>query len=793
MFQNYLTVALRKLAKQRDYALLNILGLGLSVACSVLIFALVRHHFSFDTYHKNAARTARIVMDVHTEKVMPFSGIPNPMGKTLRAECAFLEQTAMRADHDEVLITVVDEGGNRHKYREEGKFAWVEPDYLRILDLPLLRGDAGALSEPNTVLISERVARKYFGSAEAVGKTLRLQNETDLRVVGILRDLPVHTDYPQEILGSWESLKTQTGLANSLDSWGGARGGTFCFALLKEGHGVAELDAFLGGITKTHPHPELASLFSYKARPLKELHFDTEYGFGNNKKYIWALACIGIFLLVTACVNFVNMATAQAITRAREVGVRKSLGSTRGQLFRQFIFETSLIVGASLLVGILLARVALPYLNTWLDMELAFDAPLTKALAGFLILLAVTLTFLAGFYPGLMQSGFSPVTALKSVTELPNAGGFSLRRLLVTSQFAISQILIIGAAVITAQMRYAQDIDWGFRPGAILTLEVPESAKMKTLQQELSQLAGVQNVSLCYQPPASSSNNHTGVQYDNRPESEPWLVNSKPADAAYVETFGLQLVAGRNLQPSDTAREFLVNETFVKKLNLASPEDILNKSISVDGKKAPVVGVLRDFHHWDLSEAISPITISTRSDGYETCALQLRPGNPEATLAQVREVWERQFPDHFYEHSFMDERLGDFFETETTILRLVRAFAGIAIFIGCLGLYGLAAFMVNRKRKEVGIRKSLGASVPGILWLFGREYAKLIAVAFVVAAPLAWWAMTGWLEDYTYRITPGAGIFVVSLLTTMLVAVLTVGVQSVRAALANPVKALRSE
>lgn len=793
MFQNYLTIALRKLAKQRDYVLLNVLGLGLSVACSILIFALVRHHFSFDTYHKNAARTARVVMDVRTETVMPFSGIPNPMGKTLRADCAFLDQTAMRSDEDDVLITVADEGGNRHKYREESKFAWVEPDYLRILDLPLLRGDAAALSEPNTVLLSERLARKYFGSADAIGKTLRLQNETDLRVVGILHDLPLHTDYPQEILASWESLKTQTDLYNELDSWGGARGGTFCFALLKEGHNIGELDAFLIDITKKHPHPDLASLFSYKARPLTELHFDTDYGFGNNKKYIWALACIGIFLLLTACVNFVNMATAQALTRAREVGVRKSLGSTRGQLFRQFMFETSLIVGTSLLVGALLARLALPHLNEWLDVQLAFDAPLVQALAGFLALLAVALTFLAGFYPGLMQSGFSPVVSLKAAAELPNAGGFSLRRLLVTTQFAISQMLIIGAAVVTAQMRYAQNTDWGFRPGAILTLEVPEPAKMKTLQQELSQLSGVQTVSLCYQPPASSSNNHTGIQYDQRPKSEPWLVNSKPADAAYVETFGLQLVAGRNLQPGDTIREFLVNETLVKKLNLASPEEILNKTIMVDGTTAPVVGVLRDFHHWDLSQAISPIAVGTRSSGYQTCAVQLRPGNPEAALAQVREIWERQFPDHFYEHRFMDERLGDFFETETTILRLVRSFAGIAIFIGCLGLYGLATFMVNRKRKEVGIRKSLGASVSGILWLFGKEYARLIAIAFVIAAPLAWWAMNAWLEDYTYRIALGAGIFALSLLATLLVAVLTVGVQSVRAALANPVKALRSE
>jgi ABC-type lipoprotein release transport system permease subunit len=793
MIQNYLTIALRKLSKQRDYALLNVLGLALSIACSILIFALIRYHLSFDTWHQNANRTARVLMDVQTEIVMPFPGVPTPMGKVLRNECAFLEKTAMRSAHEEVLISVVNDLGDKDKYKEMGKFAWIEPEYVEILGLPLTQGDIGGLKEPNTVAITENLAHKYFDNAEPLGKTLRLNNRTDLRVVAVLRDLPENTDYKQEILGSWETLKNLAGESDGLDNWGGARGDNYCFALLREGHSMGELEAFMPQMIKKYPHPDKADLFQYKAKPLLGLHFDTDYGFGVDKKYLWALGCIGLFLLITACVNFVNMATAQALTRIREVGVRKSLGSTRGQLFWQFMFETGLIVAVSLLVGFLLARLALPYLNNWLDVSLRFDAPLLAALTIFLIGLGITLTFLAGFYPGLMQSGFSPVVSLKASADVPGAGGFSLRRMLVTTQFIISQVLIIGAAVITAQMRYAQEANWGFRPGAILTLEVPEQDNMRSLQQQLSQIAGVKSVSLCYQPPATGSNNQTGFKYDNRPEGEPWLVNDKPADAHYVETFGLELVAGRNIQPSDTTREFLVNETFVKKLNLASPNDILNKMITLEGAKSPVVGVLRDFHNWSLEEPISPILISSRAKGYETCAVQLDPGNPAPALAQIREVWERHYPDHFYEHRFMDERMADFLETESMLLRLVRSFAGIAIFIGCLGLYGLASFMVTRKRKEVGIRKTLGASIPGILWLFGKEYTRLILIAFALAAPIGWWAMNAWLEDYAYRISIGTGIFLISLLATFIIAVMTVGVQSVRAALANPVSSLRSE
>ncbi|MCE7924418.1 MAG: hypothetical protein DYG98_15335 [Haliscomenobacteraceae bacterium CHB4] len=793
MIHNYLTVALRKISKQRDYVLLNVLGLGLSVACGILIFALIRYHLSYDTYHKNADRTARVVMDVRTETLMPFSGVPTPMSKTLRAECAFLEKTAMRSGQDEVLVSVVNDGGEKEKFKETEKFAWVEPEYLEILDLPLLHGDGGALAEPNTVVISEKLAQKYFGSTNALGKILRLNNETDLRVVGVMQELPNNTDYKQEILGSWATLKSSSASANGLDSWAGARGDNYCFALLKEGHDIRELEAFMPFINKKYPHPESPELFTYKARPMPGLHFDTEYGFSMDKKYLWALGFIGLFLLITACVNFVNMATAQALNRIREVGVRKSLGSTRGQLFWQFMFETALIVAASLIAGFLLARIALPYLNNWLDENLHFDVSLLTALAAFLVILGIFLTFLAGFYPGLMQSGFNPVVSLKAAADVPNMGGLSLRRVLVSSQFVISQVLIIGAAVVTEQMRYAQEADWGFRPGAVLTLEVPDRHNMKSLQQQLSQIAGVQSVSLCYQPPAADANNQTGVRYENRPEGEPWLVNTKPADANYLETFGLQLVAGRNLQPGDTTREYIVNETFVKKLNLASPDEILNKKISIEAKAAPVVGVIRDFHNWQLSEPISPIVINCYAAGYQTCAVQLIPGNPTSALAQIREVWERHYPDHYYEHRFMDERMDDFLETENMILRLVRTCAGIAIFIGCLGLYGLAAFIVTRKRKEIGIRKTLGASVPGILWLFGKEYTRLIIIAFILAAPLAWWVMNAWLEDYTYRISVGAGIFAISLLATFAVAVLTVGVQSVRAALANPVSSLRSE
>lgn len=795
MFQNYFNVAFRNLRKNRVYALLNTFGLGLSIACSILLFLLLRHHLSYDTWHKNAARTARFATEIHVEQVFPLSGVPNPMSVALREDFAFLEKSAMVKNTENAQITVQQGGGVPAKYKEVAALAFVEPEIFDILDFPLLHGDIAALKEPNTVLLTEKTARKYFGETDPLGKIIRLDTEFDLRVAGILRDMPDNSDYKREIFVSWTTLKNIPGEKESIDSWGGINSDTYCLSLLQPGVGFDRLYAAMPGFSDKHTHPDGKDIFEYKAFPMTDLHYDGDYGFGIEKSYLWALGMIGLFLLITACVNFINMATAQALGRAREVGVRKSLGSTRGQLFWQFMAETGVIVVFSALLGLCLAFVALPYLNNWVEQQLRIDLMGDWKLYGFMALLSVVIVFLAGAYPGLVQSRFQAVQSLKGEVERKKVGGFTLRRALVTVQFAISQILIIGTVVITAQMNYAREKDWGFRPEAIVSVPIPtdELSKMNALYQQISGLSGVKSATLCYRPPASGSNNQTGIRLEGRESGENWIVNTKSADVHYLETFGLQLVAGRNLQPSDTVREYLVNEQVVKKLNLSGPEDLLGKNIIVDGSKGEVVGILRDFHNWSFQNAIAPIAISTRSNNYAMCAVKLEAGHPGAALAAMERIWSGLYPDHYYEHHFMDEQMAEFLETETILLRLIRSFAGIAVFIGCLGLYGLAAFMAARKTKEVGIRKTLGASIGSIFWIFGKEYARLLVIAFAVSAPLAWYVMHQWLQDYVYRINISVGIFLLTLGMTAFIAGITVAVQTARAALANPVRSLRSE
>jgi hypothetical protein len=414
----------------------------------------------------------------------------------------------------------------------------------------------------------------------------------------------------------------------------------------------------------------------------------------------------------------------------------------------------------------------------------------------FLLILLTVVTFLSGAYPGLILSGFQPVLALKGKLTQRHIGGFSLRRILVITQFTISQLLIISTIVIAGQIHYSRQTDLGFDKNAVVLLPVPSADKQKMahLRTGITSISGVQQASFCYTAPASQDNNTYGMIFDNRGQDEPFNVNTKYADDQYLSTFGLPLVAGRNLYPSDTAREFLVNETMVQKLHLHSPSEVLGKKISIkDQFHGTIVGVVKDFYNYSFRQEIAPICIVSDYTNYSLCAVKLNMNSVRSELAAIEKVWSAAYPEYSYSYEFFDDSIAKFYETDTMMLTLVEIFAGIAILIGCLGLYGMVSFMALQKTKEIGVRKVLGAGIHDILWLFGREFTRLLLVAFLVAAPLAWLAMQRWLQDFAYRIHIGAQIFLLGLLSTFIIAALTVGYRTLCSAFANPVKSLRSE
>jgi putative ABC transport system permease protein len=797
MLKNYFKIAFRNLTRNKMYGFINVLGLAMSMTCGILIFTLIKYHLGFDNFHKDKNRIYRFVTEQQRDDISYAASVPPPFGKAFRNDYAFAEKVARFVTYHDVLISIND-GHDIRKFREKEGVSFAEPEFFDIFNFPLLLGDKNTiLTEPNTVIITERLAKKYFGTENAINKTIHLENKNDLKITGVLKNIPVNTDEKAEIYVSWLTMKSFNEWYASDDAWGGISTELQCFTRLRPNVTSAQTEKLLPAYV-TKYRPKNKNVHHYKLQPLSEVHFDGRYGGVMEKRNLWILSFIGLFLIITACVNFINLATAQALKRSREVGIRKVLGSLRGQLFRQFIAETALITVAAAVVAITLAYLILPLVNSWFKTQMSIDLLSDGQLLLFIPLLVLFVTFLAGSYPGLILSSFKPVTAIKGKLSHQNIGGFNTRRALIVIQFSISLILIIGMIVISRQMKYAKQSDLGFNKDAVIMIPTGfDSAGIaqNTLRNELGTVPGVEKVSLCYAAPASGENWNTSIRFDTRVEDELFKVSMKAADDRYVGTFGLQLVAGRNIFPADSVREFLINETMVKKLGLKSAQEALGKKIFFQGGTVSgvICGVLKDFHDLSFHSDINAVCITSYAANYTSYAVKINMKKARNVLPALEKKWSGIHADKIYEYQFLDERIAEFYETEETMLKLVRIFSFLAIIIGCLGLYGLISFMAAQKIKEIGIRKVLGSSIGEILWIFGKEFSRLIVVAFVVAAPVAWWLMNTWLQDFKYHIQIGAFTFILAIGLTAIIAAITVAYQSIKAALMNPVKSLRTE
>jgi putative ABC transport system permease protein len=792
MIKNYFKIAWRNLWKNRSFSLINTMGLALGMACAIVIFTLVKYHLSFDNFHADADRIYRIVTEKHRDVVAYDASVPNGFGKAFKNDYTFGEKVARVWRIDNELISIQQKQEIK-KFRETEGVSFVETDYFDIFNFPLLEGNKNTvLTEPNTAILTKKMAQKYFGNENAVGKTIKIDNKSDVTITGVLQDLPVNTYRQTEIFISYQTL-TSLDTTYFDDSWGGINGEMQCFVKLRPQITAAEVEQVLPAYVQKF-RPKSKNVHHYKLQPLSDIHFDTRYSGVMEKKTLWVLSLIGLFLIITACVNFINLATAQALNRSKEIGIRKVLGSLRGQLFGQFMSETALITLVSACVAVVLAKLVFPFVSQLFHIPITLNVLSDVQLMLFIPLLMLVVTFIAGAYPGFILGGFQPIVALKGKISQQNIGGFNTRRSLIVTQFAISQALIIGMIVIASQMRFAQKADLGFDKEAIVMIPVgSQDAKRVTLKQQFQQIKGVESVSLCLVPPSSEDNSGTEMRLGANTETENFRFINKAGDADYLNTFGLKLVAGRNLFPSDTVREYVVNETLAKKLNLKSPEELIGKMITVYRVKAPIVGVVKDFHDESLRGDIHPIFISNDPEGLSNYAVKINLNNTKTTLSDIEKMWSSMYPERIYEFQFLDEQIAQFYETEQTLLTLIQAFSFIAIFISCLGLFGLVRFMTIQKTKEIGIRKVLGSSVGQIVWIFGKEFSKLIVIAFLIATPIAWYFMNSWLQDFKFRINIGVSIFLLAIASTFLITFLTVGYQAVKAALMNPVKSLRTE
>jgi putative ABC transport system permease protein len=800
MLKTYFIIAWRNLRRNRSFAITNIFGLSLGIACAILIFTVISYHLSFDKFHSHSNRIYRVVSEFHYDETEFQEGVPQPLGKVFRNDFAFAETSARVRVYHDVTISIPN-AAEVKKFQEIDIAAFAEPSFFDIFNFPLLKGNKQAmLTEPHTAVITEKMARKYFGEEEAIGKVIRvnsLNKVVDFTVNGILKDIPANTDRKQQVYLCYDNLKNYNEYYASDSSWGSTSSSMNFFVMLKPGVTKATVDGAIPSLVKKYLDAEDAKVTQFKLQPLSDIHFNPDFGGYVDRKYLWALASIGFFLILTACVNFINMATAQAVNRSKEVGVRKVLGSRRSQLFLQFMTETVIITIVAALLAYVMANVALPYINELFKEKMNIALLQDWKLPVFLVTLGVFVVFMAGSYPGLILSGLRPVIALKGKLSQKNLGGLSLRKALLVVQFAICQGLIIGMVIISGQMRYSTKSDLGFKKDAVIVMPVAanDKTKMNTLRARMAGVPGVEKITFCHNAPASSGNSFTGVRFEDRAKDEPWEINLKEADDQYISAFGLKLIAGRNFFPSDTVRECLVNETLVKKLGFTSAQEAIGKTLRVNGGTivAPIAGVVKDFYNKSFREAISPIVIMPDYKGFRNCAVKINPAHTQATLVSLEKIWNETYPDNVYSYNFLDESIANFYRLENIMLLLVQIFAGIAILIACLGLYGLVSYMAVQKTKEIGVRKVLGAGTWNILWLFGKQFTRLLLIAFVIATPLAWFTMHEWLQDFAYRMQISPWIFLMVIAFTFIVATITIGYTSLRAAVANPIKSLRTE
>jgi putative ABC transport system permease protein len=803
MLKNYFKISLRSLNRNKGYTLINILGLATGIAVCLLIFLIIRFETSFDNFHQKRDRIYRILTEYHhadSKDIFYGRGVPLALPRGMKTFKQVEEVVPLMVEHNDQILVLNNKQETVNKFKEENGIFYSVPELFKVFDFPILSGSYESLKDPGNALVTKEVAEKYFGDwTNAIGKTLKINNLFTIKITGVLGNTPVNTDLPLKMVIAYGTsfsagMQRSTNWDNTMSDFG-------CFILLSPGASPLAFNSQLIAYSKKVKSPENKDLQTIQT--LKDVHFDTQAGnFGGktiSRKSISALWLIAAFILLIACVNFTNLSTAQAVNRAKEVGVRKVMGSHKWQLQVQFLSETFLIVVASVFASLFITWLALPFINRILEISLSVNLTNALTIITFLVVLSVMVTALAGFYPSIVLSGFNPIQALKSKLAAKSVKGISLRRGLVVFQFIIAQSLIIATLVISKQMTYFTSQPLGFDKSAVVNIPVPTDSvsirKFDFLKKQLKSVNGIQNVSFDSNTPVEDNNDDwTNVTFDHATKQTDFYSIIKWADEEYVPGYKLPLVAGRNITASDTVKEFLVNEMFLKKLGIRNVNNALQKEISFsETTKGTIVGVLKDFNTRSFRDDLAPMIITSYKNGYTEASVKLNAGELTGSMHSIEKIWNTTFPDFVFEYKFLDAKVESFYKQENQLSELNNLFALVAIFLSCLGLYGLASFMAVQRIKEVGIRKVLGATGAHIVYLFSKEFVLLICIAFVIATPLTWYFMNQWLQNYPFRIELNGWLFLTGGALSILIALATVSFQAIRAASANPVTSLRSE
>ncbi|MGD8777467.1 MAG: ABC transporter permease [Ignavibacteria bacterium] len=795
MFTNYLKIALRNILKRKSYSIINITGLAIGMTCFILIALYIQYELSYDKYHENAEQIYRIVMKQPGNYYMGkdvYNVTPAPLAPTLKSEYPEVINAArVKIVFPNPLVQV------EQKSFEEERMFYTEPDFLKIFSFPLITGNPQTVLEnPYSILLTEEMAHKYFGNTNPVGQKIKLNQSDEYTITGVMKNVPQNSHFVFDFLISLSTLYAQN---NVHDNW--RNNSYFTYIQLNNNTPLQVFEAKLIDLIKEHKGADNKD--EYLVEPLSRIHLygDRNYEIEHNGdiRYVYLFTAIGFFLLLIACFNYINISTAQSFKRAKEVGLRKVVGANRKQLLQQFLSESLIISFLSFCISVCLVELLMPFFNTFIgndiNLSLFSDIKLLITLLGVLLLVGC----LAGAYPAFFITSFQPTKILKGVAKKDSKSFFSLRNVLVISQFIISAVLIVSTITVYKQLHYIKNKNLGYQKDHILTLSLRDTKFQKQYESFISELSNNH-----YIKKIAASNclpfdiqNLTGAVWEGKTDEEYFPISELRVDRNFLDLYNISLIEGSNF--SEDNRAYILNETTINKLGWDDP---IGKRFAVDRKLndgGPVVGVIKDFHFYSLYNLVEPLALQLiehnskkNKKGARFLSIKISSEDIPQTISFIEKKWE-QFTQYPFDYQFVDKNLDQMYKAEKRLGDLFNIFAFIAILIGCLGLYGLASNTIEQKIKEIGIRKVLGASVSQIVQMLSKEVFICIIIANLIAGPLTYYFMNNWLQDFAYRIEMSLWMFILSGGIALVIALATVSFQAIKAATANPVEALKYE
>jgi putative ABC transport system permease protein len=804
MLKNYLKTAWRNIRKNKLFSFINILGLSIGIATCFIIMLYVQDELSYDRFNKNADNIARVVFkaDINGGKINESVTMP-PVAATMKKDFPEVQDATRILSFGTPKIIY-----NNTVFKDD-KFALVDPNFFSVFTLPMIEGDAKtALAQPNAIVLTQETAEKYFGKEEPMGKIIEINTDSNrvYKVTGVIKNIPIGSHFHFDVFGSmtsWADAKSDTWLSSNYHT----------YLLLKPGTDLKKMETKFPAMVAKYMGPQIqqsmglsleqfitkGNSIGFALQPLKDIHLNsnttTEFEPGGNATYVYIFGGVAIFMLIVACINFINLSTAGASKRAKEVGVRKVAGSGKFQLISQFLSESILITFFALFIAFALVQLALPAFNNISGKHLSFDVKPILAFIGLGFLVGVV----AGIYPAFYLSSFKPIAVLKGKLTSRNKS-FGLRSGLVVFQFFISVALIIGTIVVYQQMKYIQNKDLGYNKEQLIT--IPNSYALgkneQVFKQQMLQDPRIANATTSWYKPAGPSNYNNALAYPQG--NDKLIVNGVEyhVDENYIPTLGMKMVSGRNFSKefATDSTGIILNETAVHAFgwnDMSAVGKIIIRQNSDRGNDVPfhVIGVVKNFNFKSLHEAVSPLYMSLQPEG--GLIFKIRTTDVAGVLSTMKKEWDSYKTGEPFTYNFMDDLFNKTYSAEQKTGNILNIFSVLIILVACLGLFGLVTYTAEQRTKEIGIRKVLGASVPQVTQMLSKEFLKLVLIASLIAFPVAWWTMNKWLQSFAYRIHISWWVFAVAGLIALLIALITVSFKAIKAAVANPVKSLRTE